>query len=154
MFTYQWIIRIVCLHSRNVFKVTQKYCNMNLSSIAHIILNAIDLFLCLFPWLYWNDDISISSVRLISGGSVVKNPPPMQATQETWVHSLGWKDPLATHSSILAWKDPWTEELGGLVSVKLQNSWTQLSKWTCTHVHTHTHTHTHTPDYHLRDIYD
>ena len=45
----------------------------------------------------------------------VKNPP---ATQETWVPSLGRKDPLekgmATHSSILAWEIPWTEELGGL----------------------------------------
>ena len=40
--------------------------------------------------------------------------------QETWVWSLGWKDPLeegmATHSSILAWRIPWTEEPGGLQS--------------------------------------
>ena len=40
---------------------------------------------------------------------LVKNPPAMQ---ETWVQSLGWKDPLekgeATHSSILAWRIPWT----------------------------------------------
>ena len=39
---------------------------------------------------------------------------------ETWVRSLGWEDPLekemATHSSILAWRIPWTEELGGLQS--------------------------------------
>ena len=45
-------------------------------------------------------------------GSVVKNLPEMQ---ETWVQSLGWEDPLekemATHSSILAWEIPWTEEL-------------------------------------------
>ena len=38
--------------------------------------------------------------------------------QETWVQSLGWEDSLekgkATHSSILAWKIPWTEEPGGL----------------------------------------
>ena len=38
--------------------------------------------------------------------------------QETWVQSLDWEDPLekemATHSSILAWKIPWTEESGGL----------------------------------------
>ena len=44
--------------------------------------------------------------------------------QETWVWSLGWKDPLeeemATHSSILAWKIPWTEEPGGLQSMELQ----------------------------------
>ena len=41
----------------------------------------------------------------------------MQEAQETWVRSLGWEDPLekemATHSSILAWRIPWTEELGG-----------------------------------------
>ena len=46
----------------------------------------------------------------------VKNLPAMQ---ETWVRSLGWEDPLekgmATHSSILAWKVPRTEEPGGLV---------------------------------------
>ena len=44
----------------------------------------------------------------------VKNLP---AVQETQVLSLGWEDPLeegiATHSSILAWRVPWTEELGG-----------------------------------------
>ena len=41
--------------------------------------------------------------------------------QETWVQSLGWEDPLekemATHSSILAWRIPWTEERGGLQSM-------------------------------------
>ena len=43
---------------------------------------------------------------------------------ETWVQSLGWDDPLekemATDSSILAWKIPWTEDLGGLQSTGLQ----------------------------------
>ena len=51
----------------------------------------------------------------------VKNPP---AVQETWVQFLGWEDPLdkemATHSSILAWRIPWTEEPGGLQSMGLQ----------------------------------
>ena len=41
----------------------------------------------------------------------------MQETQETWVQSLGWEDPLeeemTTHSSILAWKSPRTENLAG-----------------------------------------
>ena len=50
----------------------------------------------------------------------VKNPPSTQETQEMQVQSLGWKDPLekgmATCSSILAWKTPWTEEPGGLQS--------------------------------------
>ena len=48
----------------------------------------------------------------------VKNLPAMQDTEETRVQSLGQEDPLekemATHSFILAWKIPWTEELGGL----------------------------------------
>ena len=45
---------------------------------------------------------------------MVKNLP---AVQETWVASLGWEHPLekgmATHSSILAWKIPWAEQLMG-----------------------------------------
>ena len=48
----------------------------------------------------------------------------MQEIQETWVQSLGQEDPLekkmATHSSILAWKILWTEELHGLQSMGLQ----------------------------------
>ena len=52
---------------------------------------------------------------------MVKNLP---AVQETWVQSLGWEDLLkegmATHSSILVWRIPWTEEPGGLQSMELQ----------------------------------
>ena len=52
---------------------------------------------------------------------MVKNLP---ATQKTWVRSLSWEDPLekqiATHSNILAWKIPWTEEPGRLQSMGLQ----------------------------------
>ena len=59
---------------------------------------------------------------------VKKNLPAMQ---ETWVQSVGWKDPLekgvATHSSILAWRIPWTEEPGGLQVHGVVNSWTWLS---------------------------
>ena len=51
----------------------------------------------------------------------IKNPP---AIQETWVRSVGWEDPLekgmAIHSSILAWRIPWTEELGRLQSMGSQ----------------------------------
>ena len=54
----------------------------------------------------------------------VKNLPAML---EAWVQSLGWEDPLeeemATHSSILAWRIPWTEEPGGLQSTG-SKSWT------------------------------
>ena len=52
---------------------------------------------------------------------IVKNLPAMQ---KTWVRSLSQEDPLekgmATHSSILAWRIPWTEEPGGLQSIGLQ----------------------------------
>ena len=48
----------------------------------------------------------------------VKNIPPMQEIQKLWIGSLRWEDPLeeemATHSSILAWRIPRTEEPGGL----------------------------------------
>ena len=52
------------------------------------------------------------------------------AKQEAQVRSLGWEDPLqkemATHSSILAWEIPWTEEPGGLQSMGLEKSWIGL----------------------------
>ena len=54
---------------------------------------------------------------------MVKNLPAMQ---ETWVRSLGWEDPLGkgkvTHSSIFAWRIPWTEQPGKLQSMGLQES--------------------------------
>ena len=69
---------------------------------------------------------------------IVKNLPAMQ---ETWVRSLSWEDPpekgMTAHSSIIAWRIPWTEEPGGLQSLGLQESdRTERLK------HTHTHTHT------------
>ena len=52
---------------------------------------------------------------------MVMNLPAMQ---ETWIRSMSWEDPLqegmATHSSILIWRIPWTEESGGLQSIGLQ----------------------------------
>ena len=48
----------------------------------------------------------------------------VQETQEMQIQSLGWEDPLeegmATHSSVLAWRIPWTEEPGGLQSMGSQ----------------------------------
>ena len=56
----------------------------------------------------------------------------MQEMKETWVRSLGQEDPLekgmATHSSILAWRIPWTEEPGGATVHRVANSWTQLKR--------------------------
>ena len=62
-----------------------------------------------------------TKIRLLGASKVallVKNPPAMQETQETWVRSLGWEDPLeegtTTHSTFLVWRISWTEEPGGL----------------------------------------
>ena len=72
-----------------------------------------------------------------SGGSDCRNLPAMQ---EIWVQSLGWEDPLekgmATDSSILAWRVPWTEEPGGLLfmwSQRVGHDWV-------TNRHTHPET--------------
>ena len=64
----------------------------------------------------------------------------LPALRETWVQSLGWEDPLekemTTHSSILAWRIPWTEEPGGLQSTGSQrvgHDWAtslSLRRWT------------------------
>ena len=67
---------------------------------------------------------------------MVKNLPVMRETQ---VQSLGQEDPLeremTLHSSILAWRLPWTEEPGGLQSMGLLKSWIRLRD---THTHSHT----------------
>ena len=87
-------------------------------------------------WVSFSSEVLSSSIqntalagpsRGFPGGSVVKNPPVMQ---ETRVWSLGQEDSLekemATHSSVLAERIPWTQEPGGWTSMGLQ-SWTQLS---------------------------
>ena len=68
---------------------------------------------------------------------LVKNPPAMS---ETSVRSLGREDPLekemATHSSILAWRIPWTEELGGLQSTgRKESDTTERLHFTSLHFH-------------------
>ena len=60
----------------------------------------------------------------MSGKSIAQSVKNLPAMEETQVQFLGWEDPLekemATHSSILAWKIPWTEEPGGLLSMDSQ----------------------------------
>ena len=61
----------------------------------------------------------------------------LPAMWETWVRSLGWEDPLekemATHSSILAWRIPWMEELCGLQSTGRKES--DMAEWLHFHFH-------------------
>ena len=66
---------------------------------------------------------------------VVKNPPAMR---ETWVQSLGWEDPLekgkATHSSILAWRIPWTDSIQSMGLQRGRHDW---ATFTCTRNYMH-----------------
>ena len=79
------------------------------------------VIVCRVPWetLY---KICLRTVWASLVAQTVKNPPAMQETW--WVSCLGWEDPLekgmATNSSILAWRIPWTEEPGGLQSTGSQ----------------------------------
>ena len=70
------------------------------------------------------------------GGSAIKNPPATQEMQEIWAQSLGGEEPLergmATHSSILAWRVPWTEQPGRLQGHK-ESDMTEVTD------HTHMH---------------
>ena len=79
----------------------------------------------------WRENHFSLGLEGFLGGSVVKNPPGMQETQETWVQSLDREDALekemATHSSILAWRIPWTEKCDGLQSMGSQRVRTRLS---------------------------
>ena len=73
------------------------------------------------------------------GGTSGKESPCQGRRQETRVQSLGREDPLekemATHSSILAWTIPWTEEAGGLPSM---GSWRVRHNWPCRYKWNHT----------------
>ena len=68
-----------------------------------------------FFFFFW----SVVGTLGFPGGSVLKNLPAMQETQESWVRSLGQEAPpkkeMATYSSILAWKIPWTESIMGYI---------------------------------------
>ena len=73
------------------------------------------------------------------GGLAIKNLPAMQESQEMWVRSLDGEDPMeegmATHSNILAWRIPWTEEPGWLQSTGLQGVGHDWSDLACTHTY-------------------
>ena len=77
----------------------------NIPLLIYIVCEYVFYVICNAPLFFYN--ISISA-----------------AMQEMWVQSLDWEDPLekgrATHSRILAWRDPWTEEPSGLQSKRLQ----------------------------------
>ena len=89
----------------------------------------LSLLLWILGTLIWKMPGTVS-LSGFPGGSAVKNPP---AVQETWLWFLGREDPLekgmATHSSVLAWKIPWTGEPGGLQSTGSQRVRHDWSDW-------------------------
>ena len=80
--------------------------------LCTVVNNSID-FVVRSPWVEILIFLVCRGASLVD--QLVKNRPILQ---ETWVRFLGWEDPLgeemATHSSILAWRIPWTEEPGRL----------------------------------------
>ena len=88
-----------------------------------------DLWMAKIPWRRDSQPIPMYSWASLAP-QIVKNPSAMW---ETWVGNLGWEDPLkegmASHSSILAWRIPWTEEPGWLQSMGLQRVG---HDWACT----------------------
>ena len=97
----------------------------NLAFTHNLIIPALD-FILLSIWVLYS--IFPHTISLLPGIlqesqlCTIKNPPSMQETQEKQVWSLGQEDSLkkemATHYSTLAWKIPWTEEPGGLPSMR------------------------------------
>ena len=113
---------------------TKMLCSHNEYGVTYLVMLASTFWmprlLSGFPQLTGSQSVVLGSAATAPPGGLiwvslvaqmVKKPP---ATQETRVQSLGWEDPLekemATHSSILAWDIPWTEESGGLQSIEWQ----------------------------------
>ena len=100
-----------------------------LPTISSSVYLSIYLYICIYPYLIG-----------LPGGSVVKNLSAMQETQEAWIQSLGRE---ATHSSILAWRIPWTEDPEGLQSIGSQRVGHDWSDGAHTHSYIYTQKHTH-----------
>ena len=87
----------------------------------------------------WTGCFSLGSnfIICIKTDYVAQTVKNLSAMQETRVWSLGWENPLekgmTTHSSILAWRSPWTEESGGLQSMGSQRVGHDWSDWAHTH---------------------
>ena len=84
--------------------------------------------LLLLPSIFLSIGVFSNESAILMGfpGGTSGTRLPMQETLEIWVQSLGQEDPLekgmTNHSSILAWRIPWTEEPGGLLSVGCQEA--------------------------------
>ena len=100
--------------------------------MSHLpIFTVLTLTLCHWIQQFSQFYIPFFETWYIPSGLVVKNLPAIQEAQETRVQSRGWEDPLeqemASHSSILAWKIPWTEAPGGATVGEVAKSGTRLN---------------------------
>ena len=104
-----------CWNDFRTFSICQ---SLGPSSMDQSLIYFCFIKCCNFSYLFFSLEVWFNHCFV---AQLVKNLPEMQ---ETWVQSLGWKDPLkkemATHSSILAWRIPWTEEPRGLQSMGWQ----------------------------------
>ena len=94
----------------------------NITTIFHSFITTVNVVLSARSFLLGKHQAIVSYLRMASQvAQMVKNLP---VRQETWVQSLDWEDPLekrmATQPNILAWRIPWTEELGRLQSMDSQ----------------------------------
>ena len=139
----KWVCRFLC---QGIF-LTQGlnpcllYWQVNSLSLCHLVSPLLCMCVCMCVYIYisiidcwysWINIMCLYRASLIA--QWVKNLPAMQ---ENWVRFLGREDPLekemATHSSVLAWRIPWTEEPGGLQSMELQES--DTTEWLNHHHH-------------------
>ena len=121
LFTYKTCLYIKQVNSKDLLYSTGNYLVINYNGRVWK-----RMYICVY--IYRNIHIwEYIYIYGIPSGSAVKNLPAMQ---EMHIWSPGWEDPLekemATHSSILAWEIPWTEEPGRLQSMGSQSQ-TQLS---------------------------
>ena len=108
-----------------IFQNSDRWCVITyLHSSFFVILHSVLRVLWIINKLFINDDVTYQNVPV---AQTVKN---LLVMQETRVQSLGWEVPLkkgmAIHSSILAWRIPWTEKPGGLQTVgsqRIGHSW-------------------------------
>jgi len=108
--------------------------NFSQTNPLHIasICTFLPCFLCLIALIIHFHTVNCSPQLQRPGG--LANLPAVQEQQKMWVGSLGQEDPLeegmATHSSFLAWRIPWTEDPGMLQSIgskKVKHDWSHLT---------------------------
>ena len=125
LYVCMWLIHFAVQEKQNIVKQLYSNKKKNLSSEFHMAY--IVTFIRLFSdtiFFFFKLRPQLLLCLGFPGGSAVKNPPAAQERQETRVPSLGQDVPLeegmATHSTILAWKIPRTEESGGLQPIGSQ----------------------------------